>query len=58
MLLDEAHSGLDEEADHIIAALLHRARSTGKSAVLVSHDAERLAKDADRVVQIDRGVGR
>ena len=58
LLLDEAHAGLDVEADQIIAALLRRARSNGKAAVLVSHDAARLGEDADRVVTIERGVGR
>jgi heme exporter protein A len=58
VLLDEAHAGLDVEADRIIAALLQRARSKGKAAVLVSHDANRLSQDADRVITIERGTGR
>jgi ABC-type Mn2+/Zn2+ transport system ATPase subunit len=58
VLLDEAHAGLDVEADQIIAALLRRARSAGKAAVLVSHDSARLGEDADRVITIERGVGR
>ncbi len=58
VLLDEAHAGLDVEADRIIAALLQRARSKGKAAVLVSHDANRLGQDADRVLTIERGVGK
>ena len=58
LLLDEAHSGLDADSDEIIAALLRRARTNNKAAVLVSHDAGRLALDADRVLRIDHGVGR
>lgn len=57
LLLDEAHAGLDVEADRIIAALVDRARTRGKAAVLVSHDATRLSEDADRVIRIDRGAG-
>lgn len=55
LLLDEAHAGLDQQADAIIDVLLTTVRSRGGSALLVSHDADRLRRDVDRVVSIDAG---
>lgn len=55
LLLDEAHAGLDRQADAIIDVLLATVRARGGSALLVSHDADRLRRDVDRVVSIDAG---
>lgn len=52
VLLDEAHAGLDDEAEEIIDEILRRTRERGGAAVLVSHDAARLASRADRVDRI------
>ena len=53
LLLDEAHAGLDADADAIIAALIRVTRDSGGGVVMVSHDAERLQDDCDRVVILD-----
>lgn len=53
LLLDEAHAGLDADADAIIAALIRVTRDSGGGVVMVSHDAERLRDDCDRVVILD-----
>lgn len=56
VLLDEANAGLDDAAEAIVDEILRRTRSRGGSAVLVSHDATRLAQRADRVDRIDLGT--
>jgi heme exporter protein A len=56
LLLDEAHAGLDEEAEAIVAALVADVRSRRGCAILVSHDAGRLGRTVDRVVRIEAGV--
>lgn len=58
LLLDEAHAGLDREADAIVDALLVAVRERDGGALLVSHDAERLRRDVDRVVSIEAGAVR
>ncbi len=58
VLLDEAHAGLDNAADEIISEILRRTRAKGGGALLVSHDAHRLAEDTDRVLRIERGTVR
>ncbi len=55
VLLDEAHAGLDEAAEAIIDEVLRRTRARGGGAVLVSHDAARLARQVDRVVRLTDG---
>jgi heme exporter protein A len=56
LLLDEAHAGLDEEAEAIVAALVDDVRSRHGCAILVSHDGGRLRRTVDRVVRIEAGV--
>lgn len=56
VLLDEAHAGLDAAAEEIIDEVLARTRRRGGGALLVSHDADRLARQVDRVVRIEAGV--
>lgn len=54
VLLDEAHAGLDEEADAIVGAIVRRTTQRGGAAVMVSHDAVRLASETDRLLTLDR----
>ncbi len=56
VLLDEAHAGLDAAAEEIIDEVLARTRRRGGGALLVSHDADRLARQVDRIVRIEAGV--
>ena len=55
LLLDEAHSGLDEESADLVDAVIDEVRRRGGSAVLVSHDRCRLRPAVDRVVEIVHG---
>ena len=55
LLLDEAFSGLDSEAQQLIGALIGRTRSRGGAVVMVSHDATQLKAHADRVLYLRSG---
>jgi len=55
LLLDEAFSGLDSEAQELIGALIGRTRSKGGTVVMVSHDATQLRGHADRVLYLRSG---
>lgn len=55
LCLDEAHAGLDEDADAIIDALVDVTRRRGGGVVMVSHDAARLRLDCDEVLLLDAG---
>lgn len=55
LCLDEAHAGLDEDADAIIDALVAVTRDRGGAVVMVSHDADSLRADCDEVVMLDPG---
>ena len=52
LLLDEAHAGLDDDADAIIDVLIGMTRRQGGAVVMVSHDARRLRADADVVIPL------
>jgi len=56
VLLDEAHAGLDQDAEVIIDVILERTRRRRGAALIVSHDAERLARQVDRVLRIEAGA--
>ncbi len=55
LLLDEAFSGLDEDAQELIDALIGRTTGGGGSVVMVSHDAGHLAQRTGRVMTISAG---
>ncbi|MEE8386455.1 MAG: ATP-binding cassette domain-containing protein [Dehalococcoidia bacterium] len=54
LLLDEAHAGLDETATALVDRIADRVAQAGGTAVLVSHDAERL--HVDRSLRIVAGM--
>lgn len=56
VLLDEAHAGLDEHAEAIVDEVVGRTRNDGGAALLVSHDAARLAARVDRVERLEHGT--
>lgn len=56
VLLDEAHAGLDEHAEAIVDEVIERTRRDGGAALLVSHDAARLAARVDRVERLEHGT--
>ena len=55
LLLDEAFSGLDSDAQELIDALIARTTEKGGAVVMVSHDAGHLADRAGRVLRISAG---
>lgn len=55
LLLDEAHGGLDPEAAQLVAALIEDAGRRGGTAIVVSHDLDRLAGLVDRVLTVHDG---
>jgi ABC-type multidrug transport system ATPase subunit len=55
LLLDEAFSGLDVDAQQLIDALITRTTENGGAVVMVSHDASHLAERAGRVMAIAAG---
>jgi heme exporter protein A len=55
LLLDEPHSGLDEPASRVLAALLAGLRKRRRTIVLVTHDLARGVQLADRVVILVEG---
>jgi ABC-2 type transport system ATP-binding protein len=54
-LLDEPHAGLDPEGRELVDDLISEARVAGVTVVLASHDLERIAPIADRVVEVVGG---
>jgi len=55
LLLDEAISGLDSEAQDLVGALIKRTSSNGGAVVIVSHDPVQLAAHADQVLTLRSG---
>jgi heme ABC exporter ATP-binding subunit CcmA len=56
LLLDEPHSALDVAASDLVAHLTDAVAGRGGSAVLVSHDRERVEKLASRTVELAGGT--
>jgi ABC-type multidrug transport system ATPase subunit len=55
LLLDEAHAGLDRHAAELVDYLVTGARSRGGGAIVVSHDAHRVAGLVDRTYVMEDG---
>jgi ABC-type sulfate/molybdate transport systems ATPase subunit len=55
LLLDEAFSGLDVDAQELIDALITRTVETEGSVVIVSHDSAHLGNRAGRVLTLSAG---
>jgi len=55
LLLDEAFSGLDAQAQDLIDALISRTTDSGGAVVMVSHDAAHLADRSGRVLALAAG---
>jgi zinc transport system ATP-binding protein len=53
LLLDEPTSGVDEKAEQQLYALLETLHRRGLTIILVSHDLEAVAQEADRVICIN-----
>jgi len=55
LFLDEPTRGLDPGAKEDLLAILRQLRDEGRAVLLVTHDAELVARAADRVILLDRG---
>lgn len=55
-LLDEPYSGLDADGRDLVDELLDEARRDGRTAIVASHEQERLAALADQTVRLERGL--
>jgi heme exporter protein A len=56
MLFDEPHTGLDQEASHMLDGVLRQVAARGRTVVMTSHDLLRSAELATRVDILSRGV--
>lgn len=56
LLLDEPHTGLDQDASATLDGLLLEAQAEGHTIVMVTHELDRAARLADRIVILARGV--
>lgn len=55
LLLDEPHASLDARGAELLDRQLEAARDDGRAAVIVTHEVERVARVADRLVVLRRG---
>ena len=55
-LLDEPYTALDEPGRELVDTLLVEAKAAGKTVVMASHELERSARFADRVLSLEGGV--
>lgn len=55
-LLDEPYAALDEAGQNLIDTLLVGAKADGKTVLMASHDLERSARFADRVLDVRGGT--
>lgn len=56
LLLDEPHTGLDQDAAEALDGLLERLAGAGSTVVMTSHDLPRAARLADRLDILSQGV--
>ncbi len=56
ILLDEPYTGLDQEAAAMLDTVVGEARRDGHTIVMVTHELERAARLAERIVILYRGV--
>lgn len=56
LLLDEPHTGLDQEAAETLDELLEKLAQAGSTIVMTSHDLPRAARLAERLDILSRGV--
>lgn len=55
LLFDEPYTGLDQQAASTLDTLLQDARSEGQTTIMVTHQIERAARLASRVIILNRG---
>ncbi len=55
LLFDEPYTGLDQDAAQVLDDLLRGAQATGQTIVMVTHQLERAAMLAERVIILSRG---
>lgn len=55
LLMDEPYTGLDQDAAQVLDGLLTQAYTEGRTIVMTTHDLERAARLANRVMILSRG---
>lgn len=55
LMLDEPHTGLDQEAMALLNTIIKNKRDNGKSVLIISHDFEQVHALADRVTVLKKG---
>ena len=55
-LLDEPYAALDESGRCLVDELLRGAKRSGKTVLLASHELERSARFADRILDVEGGT--
>lgn len=56
LLFDEPYTGLDQDAGTVLDSLLMDAHSAGHTVLMATHQLERAARLADRIIIINRGA--
>jgi heme exporter protein A len=56
LLLDEPYTGLDQEASAVLDGLLHDAHQDGHSIVMTTHELDRAARLAQRILILSHGM--
>lgn len=56
LLLDEAHAGLDAASSDLVDQVVSRVTAAGGSAVVVSHEIDRLRPMVDQLYVLERGI--
>ncbi|MCM3587951.1 heme ABC exporter ATP-binding protein CcmA [Mesobacillus maritimus] len=56
LMLDEPHTGLDQEAVALLNKIIKEKQKNGKSILIISHDFEQVHTLADRVAILKKGV--
>ena len=56
LLLDEPYAALDEAGRELVDAILIETRADGRTALVATHDRQRVAALADAVVRLERGA--
>ncbi len=55
-LLDEPYTALDEDGRELVDTLLMQAKAQGKTIIMASHELERSARFADRMLNLEGGI--
>lgn len=55
-ILDEPYAGLDDEGRELADEVLEEARAAGRTAIVATHERDRMGAIADRIYRLERGL--